>query len=83
MLLGDLYLLSMDRIVVQRSGPLAGEVQVPGAKNSVLKLMVASLYSAGTHELNNDLGIIRTNTDLTDWAEQGVLLLNSVLTVRE
>lgn len=47
MLLGDLYLLSMDRIVVQRSGPLAGEVQVPGAKNSVLKLMVASLYSAG------------------------------------
>ena len=53
MLLGDLYLLSMDRIVVQRSGPLAGEVQVPGAKNSVLKLMVASLYSAGTHELTN------------------------------
>ena len=43
----------MDRIVVQRSGPLAGEVQVPGAKNSVLKLMVASLYSAGTHELTN------------------------------
>lgn len=34
-------------------------------------------------ELESDLGIIRTNTDLHDWALQGVLLLNSVLTVRE
>lgn len=33
-------------------------------------------------ELSTDLGIQRTHTDLTDWAEQGVLLLNSVLTVR-
>lgn len=32
-------------------------------------------------ELKNDLGIERNNTDLTDWANQGVLLLNSVLTV--
>lgn len=34
-------------------------------------------------ELKNDLGIERTKTDLTDWAEQGILLLNAVLTVRE
>ena len=33
-------------------------------------------------ELKADLGMERTKTDLTDWAEQGVLLLNSVLTVR-
>jgi len=34
-------------------------------------------------ELNDDLGIpIRTNGDLNEWAEQGVLLLNSVLTVK-
>ena len=32
-------------------------------------------------ELERDLGIIRTNNDLTDWAKQGVLLLNAVLTV--
>ena len=32
-------------------------------------------------ELNTDLGIKRTNTDLTDWAKQGVLLLNSIMTV--
>ncbi len=34
-------------------------------------------------ELASDMGITRTETDLTDWAEQGVLLLNAVLTVRE
>jgi PIN domain nuclease of toxin-antitoxin system len=33
-------------------------------------------------ELHNDLGIDRRQTDLTDWAQQGVFLLNSVLTVR-
>lgn len=34
-------------------------------------------------ELSSDMGATRTKTDLTDWAEQGVLLLNAVLTVRE
>lgn len=34
-------------------------------------------------ELKSDLWIDRTDTDLTDWAEQWVLLLNAVLTVRE
>lgn len=32
-------------------------------------------------ELKSDLGINRTSTDLTDWAKQGVLLLNSIMTV--
>ena len=34
-------------------------------------------------ELESDIWIKRINTDLTDWAEQWVLLLNAVLTVRE
>ncbi|AVR94502.1 uracil-DNA glycosylase [Pseudoduganella armeniaca] len=33
-------------------------------------------------ELESDLGVKRTRTDLSDWAEQGVFLLNAVLTVR-
>ncbi|GGB97204.1 uracil-DNA glycosylase [Pseudoduganella buxea] len=33
-------------------------------------------------ELESDVGVRRTRTDLSDWAEQGVFLLNSVLTVR-
>lgn len=34
-------------------------------------------------ELKNDLGINRINTDLSDWAQQGVLLMNSIMTVTE
>ena len=34
-------------------------------------------------ELYNDLGIKRTKTDLTDWTNQGVLLLNSIMTVEK
>lgn len=34
-------------------------------------------------ELKNDLDIDRSNTDLTDWSAQGVLLLNAYLTVEE
>ena len=35
-------------------------------------------------ELNSDLGLAEPNNgELTDWAKQGVLLLNTVLTVRE
>ena len=34
-------------------------------------------------ELYDDLGIKRTTTDLSDWAKNGVLLLNSVLTVEK
>ena len=34
-------------------------------------------------ELHHEYNTQRDNTDLTDWAEQGVLLLNTALTVRE
>jgi uracil-DNA glycosylase len=32
-------------------------------------------------ELERQYGVVRRNTDLTDWAQQGVLLLNTALTV--
>lgn len=32
-------------------------------------------------ELQNDLGIVRTTNDLSNWATQGVLLLNAIMTV--
>ena len=46
-------------------------VKMPPSLNNIYK------------ELYDDLGIKRTNTDLTDWAKQGILLLNSVLTVEK
>ena len=40
-------------IAVRGNGSLQGTVAVPGAKNSVLKLMAATLLSDGTFELTN------------------------------
>ncbi len=34
-------------------------------------------------ELESDLGIVRSTGDLSDWAEQGVLLLNATLSVEQ
>ena len=50
-------------ITVRNAGPLSGEVVVPGAKNSVLKLMTASLMADGLYEITNvpsivDVGIM-------------------------
>jgi len=43
----------MDRFVVRPSGPLSGTVRVSGAKNSVLKLMAATLLAEGDFTLRN------------------------------
>jgi UDP-N-acetylglucosamine 1-carboxyvinyltransferase len=54
------------RIVVGRSGPLRGEICVPGAKNSVLKLMAATLMADGVHTLHNvpDIADVAIMADL-------------------
>jgi UDP-N-acetylglucosamine 1-carboxyvinyltransferase len=44
---------SVDRIIVNPSGPLSGTVRAGGAKNSVLKLMAACLLAEGRHVLTN------------------------------
>jgi DNA polymerase, archaea type len=45
--------------------------KIPASLNNIFK------------ELKNDLNVERTNGNLEDWAKQGVLLLNSTLTVEE
>ncbi len=45
-------------ITVRNAGRLHGEVLVPGAKNSVLKLMAASLLADGAYEITNVPGIV-------------------------
>ena len=52
-----------DRILIRRAGSLRGEVVIPGAKNSVLKLMAATLLADGEFTLTNvpdiaDVGIM-------------------------
>lgn len=46
-------------------------IQIPPSLKNIFK------------ELKSDLNIERTDTDLSDWAKQGVLLLNTVLTVEK
>ena len=43
----------MDRFVVRPGGPLLGTVRVSGAKNSVLKLMAATVLAEGDFVLHN------------------------------
>lgn len=59
--------LGDDKIVVRGNGPLSGTVRVPGAKNSVLKLMATTLLCDGTFELGNV-------PDIADVAIMGDLL---------
>ena len=47
---------------MRRSGPLSGNVQVPGAKNSVLKLMAATLLAEGEYVLTNVPAIADVDT---------------------
>jgi UDP-N-acetylglucosamine 1-carboxyvinyltransferase len=51
-----------DRIIIRRSGPLFGEITIPGAKNSVLKLMAASLLADGEYVVTNVPGIVDVGT---------------------
>jgi UDP-N-acetylglucosamine 1-carboxyvinyltransferase len=79
----------MERIVVRRSGPLAGRVTLPGAKNSVLKLIAATLLADGVHELTNVpgiadvptmcqlLGALGVRQDVSAGQERGVLRLRN------
>ena len=54
------------QIVVERSQALSGEIQVPGAKNSVLKLMAITLLAEGEYRLTNvpDIADVNIMCDL-------------------
>ena len=45
--------MAIERIIVRSGAPLEGTVAVAGAKNSVLKLMAATLLSEGSYRLAN------------------------------
>ena len=69
-------------VVILGQDPYHGDMEAHGLSFSVLEgvKMPPSLRNI-FKELKSDLDIDRTKTDLTDWADQGVLLLNSILTV--
>lgn len=70
------------KVVILGQDPYHGENEAHGLSFSVREgvKMPPSLLNI-FKELYSDLGIKRTKTDLTDWANEGVLLLNSIMTV--
>ena len=48
----------MGRSSVRRVGELHGTIDVPGAKNAVLKLMAATILADGEYELTNVPAIV-------------------------
>lgn len=70
------------KVVILGQDPYHGEKEAHGLSFSVRKgvAMPPSLRNIFL-ELYNDVGVKRNETDLTDWAKQGVLLLNSIMTV--
>jgi len=73
------------KIVIIGQDPYHNPEQANGLSFSVPKSMeklppsLRNIYQ----ELQTDLQIKRGNGDLSDWAKQGILLLNSTLTVRK
>ncbi len=73
------------KVVILGQDPYHGKGQAHGLSFSVEKgVKVPPSLGNIYKELNRDLScIIPSSGDLTPWAEQGVLLLNSVLTVEQ
>lgn len=70
------------KVVILGQDPYHGDREAHGLSFSVQEgvPMPPSLQNI-VKELEDDLGIKRTTSDLTDWAKKGVLLLNSIMTV--
>ena len=72
------------KVVILGQDPYHGEGEAHGLSFSLLPNIkrTPSLNNI-FKELYSDLGIKRENNTLTDWAKQGVLLLNAILTVEK
>ena len=70
------------KVVILGQDPYHGLGEAHGLSFSVKEnvAMPPSLQNI-FKELYSDLGLKRTKSDLTDWAKEGVLLLNSIMTV--
>ena len=72
------------KVVILGQDPYHGEKEAMGLSFSVRRgVRTPPSLRNIFKELESDLGIKRDNTDLSDWASQGVFLLNTVLTVEK
>ena len=72
------------KVVILGQDPYHGENEANGLCFSVNKdVKIPPSLRNIFQELKEDLNIERDNTDLSDWAMQGILLLNTILTVEK
>lgn len=73
----------MERILVRGGGPLSGRVAISGAKNSVLKLMAATVLAEGTFTIRNvpDITDVRLMAELLEAMGCTATLDGDVLTI--
>lgn len=72
------------KVVILGQDPYHGEKEAMGLSFSVRRgVRTPPSLRNIFKELKDDLKIERTDTDLSDWAKQGVFLLNTVLTVEK
>lgn len=72
------------KVVILGQDPYHGENEANGLCFSVNKdVKIPPSLRNIFKELKEDLNIERINTDLSDWALQGILLLNTILTVEK
>ena len=76
------------RAVILGQDPYHGAGQAHGLSFSVLEGVkmppsLRNIFKEIADDIHGDPTAVRENTNLTDWADQGVLLLNTYLTVAE
>ena len=72
------------KVVILGQDPYHGEKEAMGLSFSVRRgVRTPPSLRNIFKELKDDLNIDRTDSDLSDWAKQGVFLLNTVLTVEK
>ncbi len=69
------------KVVILGQDPYHGENEAHGLAFSILEGKLPPSLKNIFKELENDLKIVNTNGNLTKWAKEGVLLLNTCLTV--
>lgn len=72
------------KVVIMGQDPYHGQGEAHGLSFSVQKGIklppsLKNIYK----ELESDLGVVRTHNNLSDWAHQGVLLLNAIMSVEK
>lgn len=70
------------KVVILGQDPYINENEAHGIAFSVYNAKITPSLRNIFKELESDLGYSRENTNLSDWCKQGVLLFNTVFTVR-